>query len=208
MSIVLYHNPHSRAANVVWMLEEVEVPYQLEFVDFGANAQKSPSILALNPMGKLPILVDGAEVLTESAAIALYLADHYAYGRLAPRVDDPARAAYLRWALFAPSVIEPGCMAKATGWSGRESAAGWGSFDAMLASIEHAVEGREYLLGKEFSMADVVFGGTLLYMLGFKLIEPRPTFTAYAERVAARPALRRAEVKNAAIAKERGLPAR
>lgn len=208
MSIVLYHHPYSRAANVVWMLEEVEAPYQLEFVDFAKNAQKSPALLALNPMGKLPVLVDGGEVVTESAAIALYLADRYACGRLAPRVDDPARATYLRWSLFAPSVIEPGCMAKASGWQVRESSAGWGAFDAMLSSIEHALGDREYLLGEKFSMADVVFGGTLRYMLAFKLIEPRPLFTAYAERIAARPALQRAEAKNAAIVKERGLATR
>jgi glutathione S-transferase len=73
MSIVLYHHPFSRAANVVWMLEEVGVPYELRFVDLLGGQHKQPDILALNPMGKLPILSDGAAVVSESAAIALYI---------------------------------------------------------------------------------------------------------------------------------------
>lgn len=208
MALILYHHPFSRAANAVWMLEELEMPYELRYVDLAAGAQKAPDILALNPMGKLPILADGDQVVTESAAIALYLGDRYAYGRLAPRVDDPQRGTYLRWSFFAPSVIEPGAMAKAAGWTVKEGQAGWGSHDAMLTAMERAVADRQYLLGDSFSMADVVFGGTLRYMLAFKMIEPRPAFTAYAERLGARPALKRAEARNAAIVVERGLSRR
>jgi glutathione S-transferase len=205
MSFVLYHHPFSRAANVVWMLEEVGLPYELRFVDILAGAQKSPEILALNPMGKLPTLVDGDVVVTESAAVGLYLADRYAYGRLAPRVDDPARATYLRWSLFAPSVIEPGAMAKMGGWAFKEGQAGWGSYDAMLSAMESAIAKRDFVLGDTFSMADVIFGGTVRYMLMVKMIEPRPSFTAYAERLASRPPLQRAEARNAAVREERGL---
>jgi len=189
MSIVLYHHPYSRAANVVWMLEEVGVPYELRPVDIMKGAHKAADLVALNPMGKLPILTDGDTVVTESAAIALYLADRYAYGRLAPRVDDAARGTYLRWSLFAPSVIEPGVMAKQAGWPVKETQAGWGGYDAMLKAME----------------SDVVFGGTLRFMLAFKSIEERPSFTAYAERLAQRPALQRAEARNAARRAELGL---
>lgn len=205
MSIVLHHHPFSRAATVVWMLEEVGVDYTLRFVDILAGGQKAPEVIALNPMGKLPILTDGATVVTECAAIGLYLADRYAAGRLAPKIDDPLRATYLRWSLFAPSVVEPGAMAKMAGWAFKEGQAGWGSHEAMLAAIESAIADRAFLLGDTFSMADVIFGGTLRYMLTFKMIEPRPTFTAYAERLGARPALQRAEARNAAIVEERGL---
>ena len=208
MALVLCHHPLSRAANVVWTLEEVGVPYELRYVDLMAGAHKAPQVLALNPMGKLPILVDGEIVVTESAAIALYLGDRYAYQRLAPAVDDPRRGTYLRWSLFAPSVIEPGSMAKAAGWAFRESAAGWGSYEAMLASMESAIGGRDFVLGDTFSMADVVFGGTLRYMLAFKMVEPRPAFTAYAERLTARPAWQRAEARNAAVREEHGLARR
>jgi glutathione S-transferase len=187
------------------MLEEVGVPYELRFVDIMAGGQKAPEILALNPMGKLPILTEGDVVVTELAAIGLYLADRHASGRLAPRLDDPARGTYLRWSLFAPSVIEPGAMAKAAGWTYREGQAGWGSHDAMVSAMESAITGHDFILGDTFSMADVIFGGTVRYMLMFKMLEPRPLLASYAERLGARPALQRTEARNTAVAKERGL---
>ena len=205
MSITLYHHPYSRAANAIWMLEELGIDYQLRFVDVLKGAQKAPEILALNPMGKLPILTDGDVVVTEDAAIGLYLADRYSLGKLAPAPDDPARAAYLRWSFFAPSVIEPGTMAKSSGWQFKPSQAGWGSYESMIAAMESAVAGRNYVLGDRFSMADAIFGGTIRFMLRFKIIEPTPTFVAYAERLAARPAAQRADERNAKIAQEHGL---
>lgn len=205
MSIVLYHHPLTRAANVVWMLEEVEVPYTLRFVDVRAGEQNAPELLARNPMGKLPVLEDGGVVVTESAAIALYLADRYALGRLAPTPDDPARGTYLRWSLFAPSVIEPGSMAKRGGWPVDERSAGWGKHERMVQAMAGALEGRPYLLGENFSMADVIFGGTIRYMLQFKMLEPLPVFEAYAERLAERPALKRAKARNVAVMQERGI---
>lgn len=205
MAITLYHHPYSRAATVLWMLEEVGVPYQLEYVDIMTGAHKTPAMLARNPMGKLPILDDDGVIVTETAAIGLYLADRYALGRLAPRPDDPARATYLRWSLFAPSVVEPGSMAKAAGWDYKPGSAGWGTHEAMLTAMEAAVSGRDHLLGAEFSMADVIFGGTLRYMLRFSMIEARPSFTSYVDRLSARPAAQRADARNGAIAAERGL---
>lgn len=204
MSVILYHHPFSRAAGALWMLEEVGVPYELRFIDIMKGEQKQPELLSLNPMGKLPTIKDGEAVVTELAAIGLYLADRYAAGRLAPPLDDPRRGTYLRWSLFSPSVVEPGLMAKANGWQYRESAAGWGGFEAMITAMKSAIS-RDYILGDTFSMADVIFGGTLRYMLRFKMLEPLPEFTAYAERLAARPALKRADERNAAVVKERGL---
>jgi len=205
MSIVLYHHPFSRAAGVVWMLEEIGVEHELRFVDIMGGAQKAPEMVALNPMGKLPTLTDGDTVVTESAAIGLYLADRYSYGKLAPRVDEATRGTYLRWSLFAPSVIEPGSMAKMANWAFKDGQAGWGQYEAMIKAMESAIAGRDFLLGDTFSMADVIFGGTLRYMLTFKMVEARPLFTAYIERLNARPALQRADARNAAIMKEHGL---
>lgn len=205
MAIVLYHHPYSRAAGCVWMLEEAGVPYELRHVDLMKGEQKAPEFLALNPMGKLPLLVDGDAVVTESAAIALYLADRYAAGRLAPALDDPARGTYFRWILFGPSVIEPGSMAKASGWEFKPGSAGWGTYDAMLATIDHALAGKEFLLGDRFTMADVVIGGTLRYMVMFKMIEPSQAVTDYLARLAKRPALQRADARNAEIRAAHGL---
>ena len=205
MAIVLYHHPYTRAANVVWMLEEVGVPYQLKYLDLQAGEHKRPEIIALNPMGKVPILQDDKATVTESAAIGLYLADRYALGKLAPALDNPDRGTYLRWSVFAPSVIEPGSMAKAANWTFRESNAGFGNYESMIGCMQSAIGGRKWLLGEQFSMADAIFGGTVSYMLRFKLLEPLPEFTSYSERIEQRPARQRANAINAKVAEEHGL---
>ena len=130
-TVVLYHHPFSRAANVVWMLEEIGQPYDLRFVDLMKGEHKSGEVAKLNAMGKLPVLTDGDAVVSESAAIGLFLADRYSYGTLAPKVDESDRGTYLRWSLFAPSVIEPGSVAKSAGWSFRPAQAGWGEHESM-----------------------------------------------------------------------------
>lgn len=205
MSVVLYHHPFSRAAGTVWALEEVGVPYELRFVDILAGGQKAPEILALNPMGKLPILCDGDVVVTESCAINLYLADRYAPGRLAPKPDDPARGTYLRWSCFAPGVIEPGVMAKMEKWTFREGSAGWGNYEAMLQAIESALSKGPFLLGETFSMADVIFGGTVRFLMSIGALDARPAFTAYSERLGERPALKRSEARNEEIRAKHGI---
>jgi len=203
--IKLYHHPYSRAAGVVWTLEEIGEPYELVFVDLFKGAQKAGDVVALNPMGKVPLLVDGDAVVSESAAIALYLADRYASGRLAPRLDDPRRGAYFRWTLFAPSVIEPASMAKGAGWEYKPSQAGWGDYEAVMSAIEQALSTGPFLLGEMFSIADVVFGGTLRFMTRFKMMTASPQIAAYIARLEARPALQRSDARNNEIAKAHGL---
>ncbi len=205
MTLTLYHHPFTRAANVVWMLEEVGCDYELAFVDLMAGAQKKDDFRLLNPMGKLPTLVDGETVVTEAAAIALYLADRYALGRLAPQPDAPERGTYLRWSFYAPSVIEPGALAQAAGWELKPGSAGWGTYEEMLDTISAAIGDGPWLLGDQFSMADVVFGGTVRWMVLFGMLEKRPEYMAYVERSSARPAAERAKAINDRIVEERGL---
>lgn len=205
MPLVLYYHPYSRAAGTLWALEEAGVPYDLKVVDIMKGAQKLPDFLAINPMGKLPTLVDADVVVTEAAAIALYLADRYAPGKLAPALDDSRRGTYLRWSFFAPSVIEPAVMAKSSGWEVREVSAGWGNYASMLAACAAAIAEGPFLLGDMFSMADVVFGGLLRFLIGFKQIEATPSISAYVARLDARPAFQRAEARNGAMRRELGL---
>ncbi|MCA9582745.1 MAG: glutathione S-transferase family protein [Myxococcales bacterium] len=205
MGLTLYHHPFSRAANVVWMLEEVGCEYTLEYVDLAAGAHKKPPLRDLNPMGKLPVLVDGDAIVTEVAAIGLYLADRYAPGRLAPALDAPKRAPFLRWSFYSPSVIEPGCAAKASSAEYRSSSVGWGTYDEMLDAITAAIGDGPWLLGDTFSMADVIFGGTVRWMTQFGMLERRPEYMAYVDRLNARPASKRAQEINAGVIEERGL---
>lgn len=203
--IKLYHHPFSRAGGMVWSLEEIGQPYELVFVDFMKGENKTPEFMKLNPMGKLPVIVDGDAVISECAAINMYLGDRYALGKLAPPVDDPRRGTYLRWSFFAPSVIEPGLMAKRENWDFKPTAAGWGDHATMLNAIETAIGKGPYLLGEQFSMADVTFGGNLRFMLQFGMLEKRPAFTDYVARLNERPALKRADAKNMEVMKAHGL---
>lgn len=205
MAITLFHHPWSRAANVVWMLEELGVDYELEFVDIRSGAQKNPDFLALNPMGKLPTLRLDDAVITESAAIAMHLADRFSLGELAPALDDPQRATYYRWISFGPSVIEPCCAAHTSKWEYNPGSVGWGTYEAMLDSVQAAIGDGPWLLGERFTMADVCFGGTVAYMLQFGMMDKRPAFTEYVERLNQRPARQRANAINQRITEERGL---
>lgn len=204
MALVLYHHPWSRAASVVWMLEEVGEPYALEFVDLRAGDQKTDAHKERNRMQKVPVLDDGGALLSESAAIGVYLADRYALGRLAPALDDPRRGEYLRWCFFAPTVIEPACMAKASGWEYSASSAGFGRYEDMVATLEDALRDGPWLLGDTFTMADVIVGATVRWMLQFKMLEG-DVLSAYAARLGEREALVRADARNAAVVAERGL---
>ncbi len=205
MSIVLYHHPMSRAASVVWMLEEVGQPYELRFVDLKAGEQRSDDHRARNRMTKIPVLEDGETVVSETGAIGVYLADRYAAGRLAPALDAPARGPYLRWCFFPSSVIEPVSMAKVSGWEYNSGSAGFGAYDDMVATLDEALASGPWLLGDQFTMADVIVGATIRFMLMFKMMEPTEAIGAYSERLAARPALLAANAKNAKVIAERGL---
>jgi glutathione S-transferase len=102
MTVISIYNPQSRAVMTLWLLEELGVSYDLKPVAYEDGSMRtSGSFLALNPMGKIPAIVDGETVVTETVAIAMYLADKYkANADLAPAIDDPRRGEYLRWIVF------------------------------------------------------------------------------------------------------------
>lgn len=205
MPIVLHHHPWSRAATTVWMLEEVGAPYKINTLDLRAGDHRKDDYKALNRMMKLPVIEDGDAVVAESAAIGVYLADRYAKGELAPDLDDPARGPYLRWCFFAPSVIEPAAMAKASGWEYSESSAGFGSYENMVATLEEALTPGPWLQGERFTMADVIVGATVRFLRQFKMMESGGVLGAYADRLGERPALKRADTINQRIVEELGL---
>jgi glutathione S-transferase len=207
MAIDLHHHPYSRAATVLWMLEEVEAKYTLNYVDILSGAQKSPEFLSLNPMGKLPTIVDSGVVVTETAAIGLYLADRYAAGRLAPALDSPSRGTYLRWSLFGAAVVEPCLIAHNAKWDYKSGSVGWGDHASMLAALKSALGDGEFILGDTFSMADIILGSTIRSLLQFKMLEACPEFDSYVSRLESRPALKTADARNAEIATEHGLDA-
>lgn len=200
MALKFYTTPQSRGRIVRWMLEEVGEPYETVLVDF---ATKSPALLAANPLGKVPTIEHDGQVVTEAAAICLYLADAFPAANLAPRPDE--RASYLRWTLFCSGPLEAAMMDKVLGAEvpkERRQMVGYGSFDEAIETIAYAVKQHDYIAGDRFTAADVYVGSAVGWFTQFGLLPKVAPFTAYLERVASRPAAVRArEIDDALIAK-------
>jgi glutathione S-transferase len=200
--LVFYTNPQSRGRIVRWMLEEVGQPYRTEILDFASNL-KSPEYLAINPMGKVPALKHGDVVVTECAAICAYLADAFPQAGLAPQPGDKRRGTYYRWLFFAAGPVEAATTNKALGVDyppERKRMVGYGSYEDAMAAVETALKPGPYILGDQFSAADVYLGSQLGFLMQFGMIEKRPSFEAYVARLSARPAaLRAREIDDALV---------
>ena len=207
--LVFYTNPMSRGRIVRWMLEEVGLPYRTERLDDGTT-MKAPEYLAINPMGKVPALRHGDTVVTEGAAICCYLADAFPEAGLAPAPGDRLRGPYYRWLFFAAGPLEAAATNRALGFEvppERKVMAGYGSLADVVAALEGALDGREYLVGERFSAADVFVGSHIGWGMRFGTIDKRPAFERYFERLAARPAAVRAREIDEALAADSPQPA-
>jgi len=190
--LTLYHSPASRAFVSYWLLEELGIRFQVKTVDISKGEQKSPEYLKINPSGKVPTIADGGVVVSETAAIGLYLADRYGYGGLAPRIEDPQRGAYLKWMVYSSAVLDPVVTlhAKAVDLPSRE--VGFGAYDEVVAVLAGALKGRRYLLGDQFSAADVVLGSVISMSLYRRTLPAEPVFVDYNAQLTRRPAYQRA----------------
>ncbi|MDP1583616.1 MAG: glutathione S-transferase family protein [Bradyrhizobium sp.] len=190
----LYWAPRSRSFTALWLMEETGQPYERVLTDITTGAQKTPEYLAINPMGKVPALGDGDATLAEAAAICAYVAERYPEAKLAPPLGDPARAKYLYWLFFSPGCIEPAIVQLATRIEMNPVAAGWGEAQRVFDVLDAALAKGPWILGDTFSAADIVIGSGLNFAVRiFKMVPPRPSFDAYLDRCAARPAFHRAE---------------
>ena len=200
--LILYHAAPSRSSIVRWMLEEVGEPYDIQLLSLSKGEQLTPAYRAINPMGKVPALAHGDVVITEAAAICTYLADEFPAAGLNVPIGDPRRGPYLKWLFFGPSCIEPAIMDRAAPRKEepRRGMLGYGDFDTVMEVVAKAVEPGPYLMGEQFTAADVVVGSTLRWGLLFKLLPERPEFTAYVARLSKRPALQRAVALDEALA--------
>jgi glutathione S-transferase len=192
--LTLYHAAPSRSSIVRWMLEELGEPYDIHLLSLTKGDQLKPDYLAINPMGKVPALKHGDTIVTEAAAICTYLADEFPHARLNIPVGDPRRGPYLKWLFFAPGCIEPAIIDRAAPRKeeARRAMLGYGDFDTVMNVAAKAVEKGPYLMGEQFTAADVVMGSTIRWGMMFDLIPKRPEFEAYVARLERRPALKRA----------------
>jgi glutathione S-transferase len=191
----LFHSPTSRSSRIIWLMEELGEPYEIEYVTIrrgdgsGAADPKNP-----HPQSKVPALLHDGRMVVESGAICLYLTDAFPGAGLGPRTTDPLRADYLTWLFYYAAEVEPAMIAKVTGRvdnDERERRA----YDQMLERFEGALEKGPYMLGDRFSAADVLYGSAVQWGAG--MLPERAVFKAYAERLSGRPALQRAQAKDA-----------
>ena len=190
----LYWAPRTRSFTALWLMEETGQPYERVLTDISTGAQRKPDYLAINPMGKVPALKDGDATLAESAAICAYVAERYPEAKLAPPVGDPLRAKYLYWLFFAPGCVEPAMVEISTKITMNPVAAGWGDAQRVFDVLDAALAKGPWLLGENFSAADIAIGAGLNFAVRlFKMVPSRPNFEAYISRCIARPAFQRAE---------------
>ena len=195
----LYWAPKSRSLRALWLMEEAGVPYERVTIDIRKGGEPDPDFRAVNPMCKVPALRDGEACVAESGAICAYVADAVPQAHLAPPVSDPRRGDYLRWLFFSAGGIEPSFTEKFAKVNLPSGSAGWGSFDRVFDVLDAGLSKGPWLLGEQFSAADVLIGTDLYFGIHlFKIVPDRPNFAAYLQRCQARPALQRAIAIDAA----------
>ena len=197
----LYHRSQSRSVRPRWLLEEIGAPYELVTLDHAKGEDKTPAYLKIHPHGAVPALVDGDLALFESAAICSYLADKFPDKRLAPPVGSTARGLYYQWMHYAMATLEPPVlqvfmntvMLPEAERSAKAADAGRQQFAEVARVLSSALANKPYLLGEQFSAADVMIGSTLGWGQFMGLLSDQPTLSAYVARLTERPAYQRAQ---------------
>jgi glutathione S-transferase len=175
----LYGSDRSRASIVKWYLEELSVPYEFVKLDMQAGEHRQPEFLAINPMGKVPAIVDGDFQLWESGAILLYLAEKYGKP---PSVEE--RAIIAQWVLFANSSLATGIFVE----TNRER-----EMPRLMTPLNEILEQQPFILGNEFTVADVAVGSVLGYIpMMLKLdLSAYPSVLNYIKQMTQRPAFQK-----------------
>lgn len=197
MTTTLYGSRSTASLVVHWLLLELQIEHELILLDFDTREQKAVDYLALNPAGRVPTLRIDGQVLTEAAAIALYLADRHPQAGLLPAPGTPARGAAYRWMFWCANTLQPAYRA----WFYADEVAGADNVDAVRDHArqqlenawqqfaDHLRDAGPYVLGEQLSVVDFM----LVMLMRWSRNMPRPTDTwpvlkAYAERLKARPA--------------------
>jgi glutathione S-transferase len=194
--ITLYHAPRSRSSRIIWLLEELGAEYKIELVPIlrgdGSGAPAPDSYKAINPLKKVPAIKVYDEIVTESAAICLYLTDSHTRHQIGPLPGDNNRAEYVRWLFFYSGVLEPASTARFQGWDKDNSKpTGFGTFEEIEGIISDQIAATPYMLGDTFSAADILITSALQFFKG-TLFPDRKHYDDYVARTTARPAHARA----------------
>jgi glutathione S-transferase len=198
--LTFYTNPMSRGRIARWALEEIGQPYETVVLDYSTSL-KAPAYLAINPMGKVPALVHDGQIVTECAAVCTYLADTFPQAGLMPA----NRGAFYRWMFFGAGPLEQAVVNGAMGWQvppEKAGTVGYGSLQAVAATLTAHLASHNYFCGDTFSMADVYVGSQIGWGLRFNTLPGNDTLAAYWGRISTRPALAQANaIDNALMAR-------
>jgi glutathione S-transferase len=199
----LYFAPRTHSVRPRWLLEELEVPYDLVRLDLLKQENQTPDYLAVSPLGEVPALVDGELTLLEPSAICLYLADRFPEKRLAPPPGSTERGAYYQWLLFAEATLAPVVITfhehaqrpeeqKSAAHAQEALAKHHARLSALLDVVDAEIEDRDFLAAGYFTAADLVMASILHLANHLKLLEDRPRLVKYVYLHCQRPASRRA----------------
>ena len=183
----LFYSKQTRSSRIVWLLEEAGIDYEMVPIEMGAEDQPA-DFLAASPLRKVPAIEDGDVAMADSAAIAIYVSDRYPNAGLGPSINDPLRGQFLFWTMYTPAVLEPAMAEKISGAEPNPRSHGWGSFDLMIETLERQLSPGPWLLGDQFSAADIVTGSSVVYLRMFGMLPESELLNAYADRCLERPA--------------------
>lgn len=190
--LTLYHSPRTRSSGVRILLEELGAPYELHVLNMKADEHHRPEYLAINPLGKVPAIRHGEAIVTEQVAIYIYLADAFPQAGLTPAIGDPLRGPYLRWMALYGSAFEPALVDRARNYEpGMRAMSPYGDYDAVIALVRTQLAQGPYLFGERLTAADLLWGTALRWTTSFGLVPAAEEFSAYIDRIAARPSVKK-----------------
>ncbi len=196
----LYYAPRTRAVRPRWLLEELGVSYNLVRVNPADFSQTNPEYLEIHPHGAVPAIQDGDLHLIESGAICSYLVEKYPDKKLAPAVNSKERPDYLQWMFYCPGTFEgpfTQLFQQTRGLPEAERSAvlaeqARASFSEVIQFIEKSLQGKSFLLGDQFSVADIMLGHSLLNARRYQMLHDVPNLERYLTSLETRPARQRA----------------
>lgn len=202
--ITLFHCPQTRSTGTLTLLEELGAPYTLRVLNMKAGEQRQAEYLAVNPMGKVPAILQGDVLITEQVAIGIYLADLFPEAGITPAIDSELRGPYLRWYVFYAACFEPAVVDKSLKReAGPTAMMPYGDPAITIDTVVAQLSKGPWLLGDKFTAPDVLWGTALTWMTGFGLVDNVPTIKAYVERWNARPSVKKVADIDARLVAER-----
>ncbi|HWE44817.1 MAG TPA: glutathione S-transferase family protein [Caulobacteraceae bacterium] len=188
--LTLFHAPMSRSSRFIWMLEEIGAPYEIRPVSIFRPMQGagSPDPANPHPNKRVPALLDDGVLVTESQAIALYLADQFPEAGLAPRIDERDRGEYLTWMAWYSGSLEHAMFAAFE--DALDDAQKKRNHEEVVARLEAALADGPWVMGEQFTAADILIGSAINWAR--KVFPESDALDAYGARCAARPAAVRA----------------